>query len=100
MDGNYLLNYNSRVGGIGRTDESEFAFVSITIQGDSRSGANTDVQFRAYKNGAMVQDETRDISNSEWVTQTFNWSDIDKFTWDPINPSSSNVAQDNLIYIP
>ena len=100
LDGNYLLNFNSRVGEIGRTDEAEFTFVSITIQGDSRYGANTDVQFRAYKNGIMVQDETRNISNSDWVTQTFNWSDIDKYTWDPINPSTSNVAQDNLIYIP
>ena len=46
LDGNYLLNFNSRVGEIGRTDEAEFTFVSITIQGDSRYGANTDVQFR------------------------------------------------------
>ena len=80
LDGYFLLNYNSRVGEIGRTDGAEFTFVSITVQGDSRHGSNTDVQFRAYKNGVMVQDETRNISNSEWVTQTFNWSDIDKFT--------------------
>ena len=100
LDGYFLLNFNSRVGEIGRTDGAEFTFVSITVQGDSRYGSNTDVQFRAYKNGVMVQDETRNLSNSEWVTQTFNWSDIDKFTWDPINPTTCNVALDNLIYIP
>ena len=100
LDGNYLLNYNSRVGGIERTDGDEFTFVSVAIQGDSRYSVSTDVQFRAYKNGSMVQDETRNISTSEWIIQTFNWSDIDKYTWDPINPSTSNVAQDNLIYIP
>ena len=100
LDGNYLLNYNSRVGGIERTDGNEFTFVSVAIQGDSRYSVSTDVQFRAYKNGSMVQDETRNISTSEWIIQTFNWSDIDKFTWDPTNPSTSNVALDNLIYNP
>ena len=73
---------------------------SVVIQGDRRDGSDTDVQFRAYKDGTMVQDETRNISNSEWVTQSFNWSDIGQFTWDPTNQTSSNVALDNLIYIP
>ena len=100
LDGNYVLNWNSRVGGIERTDGNEFTFVSLTMQGDSRSGSTTDIQFKAYKNGSLVQDETRNISNSNWVVQTFNWSDIDKFTWDPTNPSSSNVALDNMEYIP
>ena len=100
LDGDYLINFNSRIGDIRRSDGAEFALTSVVIQGDDRAGSTTTVQFRAYKNGTMVQDETRTLSNSEWVNQSFNWSDIDQFTWDPTNPTTSNVALDNLIYIP
>ena len=100
LDGDYLINFNSRIGDIRRSDGAEFALISVVIQGDDRAGSTTTVQFRAYKNGTMVQDETRTLSNSEWVNQSFNWSDIDQFTWDPTNPTTSNVALDNLIYIP
>ena len=99
-DGNQLLNSRSYTGEIKTTSGSEFELTSFLIQGDSRDGATSVVSFKAYKNNSLVQSESRTISNSQWVTESFNWSDIDKFTWDPTSPNVSNVALENMIYIP
>ena len=99
-DGNQLVNSRSYTGEIETTDGSEFELTSFLIQGDSRDGATSVVSFKGYKNSSLVQSESRTISNSQWIVESFNWSDIDRFTWDPTSPNVSNVVLENMIYIP
>jgi PEP-CTERM motif-containing protein len=93
---NFLINYNSRVGEFSNT--VSFDFNGAYLNSDPRYSPDADVVFRGYdlSNNLIYQTMLTLYTASQYYT--FNWDNIARLTWDPIDPNVENVVFDNLTY--
>jgi hypothetical protein len=92
----YMVNYNSRIAEFTR-DVGTFTLNSLFVHADSRVGAST-VRFQGLDGigGAVLQSLEVNI-NSAWQQVSFaGWTNIKTFTWDSLNPGTSNIAIDDF----
>lgn len=93
---NMMVNFNSRVGTIIK-DSGTFDLNGAYFHADDRNG-NTMVDFAGYDlSDTLIFSKTIEIT-ADWQWVAFDWAGISKFTWDPVNPSVSNVSVDDFTY--
>lgn len=94
----FMLNFNSVVGTFTR-DVGTFDLLSLWVSADERDPAAV-VRFTALDavgGNVLFTDDFR--ITSAWTKVTFvGWTGVKAFTWDSLNPNSSNIAIDDFEY--
>ena len=97
---NYALNFNSRIGNI-MSSTGTFTVNSLWAHADARLGdTETTVRFAALDalDGNILH--TMDVAiSATWQQISFTgWTGIDVLTWDSLDPDSSNIGIDDVVY--
>ncbi|MEO7497879.1 MAG: PEP-CTERM sorting domain-containing protein [Massilia sp.] len=93
---NYALNANDQAGSL-TINGGYFSLNSLFIHRDDNESATT-VRFQGLKsfNGDVLFSQDV-VLGAGWQEVTFaGWSGLTSFSWDPISPTESNVALDDI----
>jgi hypothetical protein len=93
----YMLNYNSAIG-VFTKDVGVFDLNSLYVR--AWTGFNSSLLFLGLDgvNGNILYSMNVNVTNVWQKISFINWTGVKTFTWDPTNPTVSNIAIDDFEY--
>ncbi len=94
---NIMVNFNSQVGTF-QKNLGTFDLNSTFVHADTRQANPTTVRFQGLDDIGNVVNSLEIQITAIWQQVTFNWTGIKTFTWDSIDPGSSNISIDDFTF--